>query len=615
MKDHSYRKLTQAEIAQLTVQGCTSEAWDTIEVKKGFDPAFVRLVHFSGVIRLGINGSEVTLPGEMMRRSGIYRAALHNCTVADHVLIANIGRYMANYDIEERVIIENVGEIICDGASSFGNGVEVAAINEAGGREVPMFNELTAQIAYVIAMYRHRKETVQRLTRMIEHYTAQCISNRGRIGADSRIVNTLSLLNVKVGKAAVIDGASVLSNGTINSTAESPSRIGSGVTATDFILTCSARVDTGSMLRRCFIGEGVLMENGFSAENSLFFANSHCNHGEACAVFAGPYTVSHHRATLLIAGYFSFFNAGSGANQSNHMYKSGPVHQGVHLRGCKFGSDAYVLLPASTGVFTIVTGRHYNHHDTERMPFSYLIEEADDSVLLPGVNVRSYGTARDIKKWPLRDRRQGVAHDIINYELMNPYTAGQVLLAIDECKALIQKHPTSEVVTWNRVRIKMSSLKKGLTLYTQALRGYLGELYETGLTSPTDLPMREWVDMAGMIAPRRKIAALLDRVDYGVVSDIALFEQELQVIHEEYPRYRDSWAQYALATFLGKPEEAVTSADIASLIEQGEKDRQILAAAVEQDAGRDFAPVMAVGYGRDAEEHRTDDFRAVRGTI
>ena len=70
-------------------------------------------------------------------------------------------------------------------------------------------------------------------------------------------------------------------------------------------------------------------------------------------MFAGPYTVSHHRATLLIAGYFSFFNAGSGANQSNHMYKSGPVHQGVHLRGCKFGSDAYVLLPASTGVLRL----------------------------------------------------------------------------------------------------------------------------------------------------------------------------------------------------------------------------------------------------------------------
>ena len=94
------------------------------------------------------------------------------------------------------------------------------------------------------------------------------------------------------------------------------------------------------MLRRCFVGEGVVIENGFSAENSLFFANSHLNHGEACAVFAGPYTVSHHRSTLLIAGYFSFFNAGSGANQSNHMYKSGP-----DIRGFTCGDASSAATP------------------------------------------------------------------------------------------------------------------------------------------------------------------------------------------------------------------------------------------------------------------------------
>ena len=359
MEGKSYRKLTEAEISVLSAQGCTSESWELVEVADGFRPEFVRTVHFSGSVRLGGNGSEIPLPGGVVRRSGVYRAALHDCTVGDDALISNVGRYVANYDIGDRAVIENVGEMICDGATAFGNGVEVAAVNEAGGREVPIFDGLTAQIAYVIAMYRHRPQTVRRMNAMIAGYAERRVSRRGTIGADSRIVNTLSLFNVAVGESAVVDGASSLRNGTVNSTPQSPSTVGAGVTASDFILACSARVDTGSMLRRCFVGEGVVIENGFSAENSLFFANSHCNHGEACAVFAGPYTVSHHRATLLIAGYFSFFNAGSGANQSNHMYKSGPVHQGVHLRGCKFGSDAYVLLPASTGVFTTLQSSRY----------------------------------------------------------------------------------------------------------------------------------------------------------------------------------------------------------------------------------------------------------------
>lgn len=612
---NTYLPLSRQQVSALRAQGCTSDDWTAVTALPGFSTDFVSHVHFSGPVRLGANGTEIALPGGVVRRSGIYRATVCNCTIGNGVLIANVGRYMANYDIADGVVIENVGQIICDGETSFGNGVEVETINEAGGREVPIYNGLTAQVAYVVAMYRHRSATIGRLKRMIGEYAQACRSSRGRIGTGSVIVNTLSLENVAVGEYATIDGASSLNNGTLNSTAASPSRIGPGVTARDFILALSSSVDTGSMLRKCFVGEGVLIENGFSAENSLFFANSHCNHGEACAVFAGPYTVSHHRSTLLIAGYFSFFNAGSGANQSNHMYKSGPVHQGVHLRGCKFGSDAYVLLPASTGVFTIVTGRHYNHHDTEQMPFSYLIEEADDSVLLPGVNLRSYGTARDIKKWPRRDRRQGVAHDIIHYELMNPYTAGKVLEAIGICETLLKRHPTAESVTWNRVRIKIPSLKKGLNLYRQALRSYLGELFAANAEAERDDTMREWVDLSGMIAPRHLVERLLDRIDDGEIDSLDGFTGELRRIDEDSRRHTMSWALHALSELLRKPQEQITPEDIAAVVEQGKADRKALDAAVEQDAGRDFAPIMAVGYGIDSPERRPDDFRAVRGEM
>ena len=76
----------------------------------------------------------------------------------------------------------------------------------------------------------------------------------------------------------------------------------------------------------------------FNHQNSVFFANSEGFHGEAVSIFAGPYTVTHHKSSLLIAGMFSFFNAGSGTNQSNHMYKLGPIHQGVVDRGSKTGS-------------------------------------------------------------------------------------------------------------------------------------------------------------------------------------------------------------------------------------------------------------------------------------
>ena len=611
-----YRPLTEQELVALMANGCTAEEWAEVAVSEGFDPKYVRGVHFGGRIRLGANGAAIHLLGGVIRRSGIYRAVLYDCTVGDDVLIANVGRYIARYDLSDRVVVENVGEIICTGETTFGNGVEAAVVNESGGREVPIFEELTAQLAYVMAMYRHRHRTIERLGEMIRREVDSKRADRGTIGAGSRIVNTLSTVDVRIGEEAVVEGALSLRNGTIISSAEAPAYVGAGVTASDFIVSGASRVDTGSMIKKCFVGEGVLIENGFSAENSLFFANSHCNHGEACSVFAGPYTVSHHRATLLIAGYFLFFNAGSGANQSNHMYKSGPVHQGIHLRGCKFASDAYVLLPAATGVFSIVKGRHYDHHDTRSMPFSYLIEEAGESVLLPGVGLRSYGTARDVKKWPKRDRRHGPGHDIIHYDLMNPYTAGWILQGVVECRKLLERYSTAEAVKWNHVKIKMPSLRKGLLLYTQALRAYLGALFASSATRPeSDAAIREWVDWAGMIAPRCRVERLLDRVVSGEVPDLKSFLGELREIATYYRDDEMKWARYALAVLLDKEESQLTDEDIAAVIEKGAKDRKALDDAIEQDAGRDFAASMSVGYGIDDPSSRADDFTAVRGSV
>lgn len=624
-----YRPLDCEEIELLCQQRCSAQNWSDIVVAEGFDPKYLVNVSFSGTIRLGVNGKEISCGSGVIRHAGIYNAMLHNCTIGDNVLIYNVGRYIANYDIEDDVVIENVGQISCDGSNAFGNGTEVSAINEAGGREVPIYDELTAQIAYIMAMYRHRNRTIEQMQAMIAKRVSAKTSDRGVIAQAASVVNTTSLLNVRIGAYAVVDGASTLRNGTVNSSAESPTYVGSDVAARNFIIARSAKVDTGAMLRSCFVGEGVIIENGFSAEQSLFFANCHCTHGEACAVFAGPYTVTHHRATLLIAGYFSFFNAGSGANQSNHMYKSGPVHQGIHQRGCKFSSDAYILLPANTGVFTIVKGRHYQHHDTDAMPFSYLIEEKDDSYLLPAMNLRSYGTARDIRKWPGRDRRRGVASDLIRYELMTPYTAGKILQAIRECEYLQRRYPTAEEVTWNRVKIKMTALRKGLLLYKQALRSYLYELLKSNSVActpvstlpddalaglaPSSNEWIEWVDLAGLIVPAAVVNRLLDEVDEGSVDELDQLVERLRSLDQDYPQMVAHWAAYALEALLGKPASEITAGELRQVMEQGASDRKALAAAVAMDVHRDFAPLMAVGYGIDSESCRDADFRAVRG--
>ena len=191
---------------------------------------------------------------------------------------------------------------------------------------------------------------------MVDDYSSSISLSKGIIGHNSSILNCNTIRNVRVGPYSDIEGAIRLNEGSVNSCKEDPVFIGPGVIMEHFIVCSGSTVTESTLIDNCFIGQGCILGKHYSAENSLFFANCGGYHGEACSIFAGPYTVTHHKSTLLIAGIFSFMNAGSGSNQSNHMYKLGPIHQGIMERGSKTTSDSYLLWPARIGPFTLGYG-------------------------------------------------------------------------------------------------------------------------------------------------------------------------------------------------------------------------------------------------------------------
>lgn len=576
------RNLTADEIGQLERQGCRAGDWNGVLVGDRFDPAKIWNCQFRGRVQIGNN-----------------------------VYIANIGSYIANCIIEDDAYIENTGLIETTGESTFGNGVEVAAVNEAGGREVPIRDGLTAQTAYITAMYRHRRETVARLGEFTKAHCAQVRSTMGVIGRGASVRGCNMLLNVKVGPYARLMGVSVVENGTLNSCREDPVVVGFGVKAHDFIAMPGARIDNGTILKHCFVGEAVRLDNGFMAENSLFFANCDCGSGEACSIFAGPYTVTHHRSSLLIAGLFSFFNAGSGTNQSNHLFKTGAVHQGIHQRGCKFASNAYAMLPAKDGAFTVVFGRHGSHYNTEYFPFSYLMDSEGKSYLLPGANLRCYGMVRDIAKWPKRDRRKGPKADLINFREHTPYLAERVVKAL-EISAQLLAREGQDTYNYERMRIKQSMLRRGVQLYRLALDSSLGAILdETRGMEPDRTGEGTWVDMAGMYAPRAAVDALLDEVDEGKIASAAELDNRLREIHDRYPQYARGWA---LRTLAGLLKHEPTEADLETAVRKGTEAAAALRAMTDEDAQRDREGVMNTGYGIDAltPEEIDADFAAVK---
>ena len=628
-----FGSLSVEQIDQLTRQGCSSEDWSKVQVAEGFHAESVKSAHFSGHVKLGVFEKQVSFFGGVSKPTGISDATIHNCTIGNNVYISRVRNYIANYVIEDDAVIDHIELLAVEGDSSFGNGVEVAVVNEAGGREIPIYDNLSAHVAYVMAFYRHKPKVIEKLRKMISDYTASVTCSMGFVGKGARLINCRVIKNVKVGPASLIEGVNKLDNGSVNSCLDDPVHIGPGVFAEDFIVCSGSKITDGTIIYNCFIGQGTVLSRQYSAENSVFFANCGGFHGEACAVFAGPYTVTHHKSTLLISGLFSFLNAGSGTNQSNHMYKLGPVHQGVVERGSKTASDSYVLWPAKVGAFTVVMGRHYRNSDTSDLPFSYLIEREDESILVPGVNLRSVGTVRDARKWPKRDRRKDPKKlDHINFKLLSPYTIQKMINGRNLlCKLKATSGETSEYFTYHSVKINNSSLDRGVKLYRMGIDKFLGNClikrlegkqfespgdFIAVLKPQTSIGPGKWVDLAGMFAPEEAVEKMLSDIENGSVSSLEQVADSFRSIHEYYPEYEWAWAVNVLQANQGKTMEEMTADDIIELAAKWKKAVVELDNMLYTDAKKEFTATAQTGYGLDGSlEEKQADFAQVRGTL
>lgn len=629
--EEKYRHLTQDEINELIKNNCRCNDWNDIMVASNFICDNIRNVNFSGKVKLGVfNKKDIVLDG-IVKHPGIYNASINNCTIGNDVYINQVRNYISNYIVEDDVIIEDVDILSVNEESTFGNGTVVSVLCETGGREIKICDYLSAQIAHVYVMYRDRTQTIARLDGLVDAYAESVRSSVGRIGNNSMIVSTRMISNTKIGPYSRIVGASRLNNVSINSRKEAPTFIGNGVIIKDSIISTNCEVYDNALIYNCFIGQGCEIGEQFSAEQSLFFANCIGLHGEACAIFAGPYTVTHHKNTLLIAGMYSFMNAGSGTNFSNHMYKLGPIHQGILERGIKTASDSYVKWPAKVGPFTVVMGRHYHNSDTSNFPFSYLIEKNDESVLVPGVNLRSVGTVRDAQKWPKRDRRTDPdLLDSINFNLLSPFTINRVIKGKEILQNLKElSGNTSSYYAYSSTRINNSSMQTGLTLYEIAIIKFLGnsiisrlenrdcstnEKMVESLKPETNIGDDDWIDISGLIAPKNEIRKVFQHIDDGSYDTFYKINEAFKDIHRNYYTYEWTWALKRIEQYLHKSYTEFTKTDVINIIKKWENavvdlDNRLLA-----DAMKEFGETVKIGFGTDGDiSDRDKDFNSVRG--
>ncbi|MBS3775065.1 MAG: DUF4954 family protein [Bacteroidales bacterium] len=628
----NYRNLKESEISQLEKNDCFSEDWSQIKVKPEFNLRRLHSVYFAGEVKLGAFSGKVEVEEGIKKPSGIYHSYIEDCSIGDDVYISNV-RNLIGYYVDEDVAVENVGSLVVTSESTFGNGVELEVLNEGGGRELPICDKMTAQIAYLMVNYRHDQQLAENLGKLIHDYAETKRSHKGTIGAGARIIGTKTIRNVNIGSNAVIYGANFLEEGTVSSCKEDPVTIGEGVIAKGFIVNSGSTVDGGAILDHTFIGQSVQTGKQFSAEHSVLFANSEAFHSEAVSIFGGPYTVTHHKSTLLIAGAYSFYNAGSGSNKSNHLYKMGPVHQGRLERGSKTGSFSYMLWPTHVGPYSMVLGKHKGSFDTSQFPFSYIDAKSDRSELIPALNLFTVGTLRDIRKWPKRDKRRDPNKlDLIHFDLFSPFVVQKMVNAGKILKQLKDKASKEQrYVSYKGVHIPRLILRTAQKYYEIGIRVYLGhelakQIDQSKAGTFDELKQEliprdgngkgKWVDVSGMFASQQDINRLCEEVKAGKVISVDALTGELEEIYNNYPASSWEWCSHLIGERLGIHFKDITKEQLVEILRDWKENAEKMNNMILKDAQQEFGSNSKIGFGVDGDETTRDkDFASVRGAF
>ena len=602
------RQLSDEEIRILEDRNCWAEDWTNVHVSDDFKPNYMHRVMLYGEVSIGDFDKNIEVSRGFMKHSGINNATLRNVTIGDNCLIENIGGFINNYTIGDDCYISNVNAMETTDGATYGEGNLISVLNEVGDGNVILFSELNSQFAAFMAKHFCDKPLKDAIRRLINEEIARKRHEQAYIGNNVKIVNTKEITNTIVYDDCEINGASRLSDCTILSSPVSNVYVGTGVICENSIISEGSSIINSVKIQDCFIGEACQISNGFTASSSVFFANSYMSNGETCAAFCGPFTASHHKSSLLIGGQFSFYNAGSATNFSNHAYKMGPIHHGVLERGTKTASGAYILMPAHIGTFSVCFGKLMYHPDTRYLPFSYLIAYGDTMYLSPGRNITTVGLYRDIRKWPKRDVRPvGSQKSIVNFDWLSPFSVGEIV----EGKQILEKLRDAcgenvATYTYHNYVINASSLNKGIKYYDIALRIYIGAVLKRVIKKwgKVDLPTTtigqgKWNDLSGLLLPESEEMRLLSDIKRGELETIQEVTDRFKEINRNYREYQWAWTYQLILDYYHLTE--ITDADVERIHKDYVHARRAWIAEIRKDAEKEYA----MG---DVEKHVLDDF-------
>jgi hypothetical protein len=482
------RPLSREEIALMEDRGCRADDWNLISVAQDFDPFRVRRTHLKGHCVLGRFAGDVeVIPGISMP-TGIYDCTLISCQVGNDCLLENV-RFAANVIIEREAVLFDVGTITCSGQAKFGCGQLLTLACEVGGRELPLWAEVTVDDAAMIVRDRADVAGQEAVRLAVERYTAAVTSPVSWVRRKAKIRHTERLHDVYLGSAAMVDHALDLSNVAVLSSIDEPTLVSGGGAVRDSVLQWGVSIGGNGIVRSSVLLEHSAVDEHASVEQSLIGPNTTIAKGEVTASLVGPFVGFHHQS-LLIAAFWpeGKGNIAYGAMVGSNHTSRAPDQEIWPGEGTFFGLGCAIRFPTdfSEAPYSVVGMGTSTLPQKMRYPFSLIIvpneplDESQDHVprayneLIPawGLYANAYGLVRTELKFAKRDKAK---HHVFDYKVLRPQIMRLVKRAYDRLNSVKAVKPVyleEDIDGIGKNFLRDSTRVKAIEYYARAMKRY-----------------------------------------------------------------------------------------------------------------------------------------------
>ncbi len=344
------RPLGPEEIKTLERQGNYSSDWSLIRVSSGFYTDRIRDSAFYGPCVLGkFDGIEKRISGRLRIPSGIYRSSLFSSEVGDNACIMH-AHAVENILVSPGAVIFNAGLMQASGETRFGNGIRATIGAETGGREIPLFAEMSLSMATAAALNRRDAGLLERYETAAGHYAEGCRLPFGVLSGECVVLNTGTVRDAFIGSGVRLDGCAAIENCTLLGSGEEASFAGQGALIRDSCLQPGSSAKEGCIVEACVLMEHARAGRQAKLRHCVIGPYSQCESGEISSSLVGPLVAFHHQALLISALWpEGRGNVGYGANIGSNHTSRAPDQEIACGEGQFFGLGVNIKFPAHFG--------------------------------------------------------------------------------------------------------------------------------------------------------------------------------------------------------------------------------------------------------------------------